>query len=318
MNADKKRNQCDRRPNSLIGPPDWAATGTLLAFFVGAVVGSLAAHAASRQGDWLVWLGGLLQSAAGGAFGALIVFIAIEAIRRRRERDAAEVSECMRKDDLQVLRQQIAEDITGQLWVFVQGQMISRLRAARTPEERQPILDEMMSSDLLCGAGLTGANLQRARLVEATLSNANLSGASLPASNLRRADLSGANLHRADFQGADLSEANLKGANLHRANLRGANLQGANLEGVGFVAAQQITQALKLWRATMPDGSRYDGRFHLEADIEDARGLGIDSHVPELMARWYAYPGSPYDGRALARWMKGEDVMPKDYDDVTS
>jgi hypothetical protein len=289
----------------LIGPPDWAVIAALLALFAGAVIGSRAAHAASQPGDWASWLEGLLQNVAAGTLGALLAFIAIEGTRRGRERrTTAEAG--------RALRQQIAEDMAAHLSAFVQGQILARLRAGRTPEERQPILDEMMAGGLLHGVDLRGANLQRARLQEADLAGANLEEASLPAANLRRADLSGATLQQADLQGADLQDANLRGANLHRANLRGANLQGANLSEAQFVTDRQLSQALKLWRATLPDGTRYDGRFELVADIQEARGLGVDSYNPDLMARWYAYPSQPYDGRALARWMRGEDAGPDD------
>ena len=283
------------------GPPDWVGVGIALAVFIGAAVGLWIVRA-----DWTAWSAGLLQAAAAGAFGAFLVLAALGINRRR----AADESARTRRDDLAALRRQMADDVTARLGDFIRGQVVARLRAAQTPEERQPILDEMMAADLLRGLDLTGGNLQRARLPEANLSAANLTEASLPAANLRRANLAGAVLHRADFQGADLSDADLQGANLHRANLRGANLQGANLAGAGFVTDRQLAQALKLWRATLPDGSRYDGRFNLEADIQDARGLGVNSYDPALLARWYAYPGQPYDGRALARWMRGDDTPP--------
>lgn len=298
----------ERQRQPLVGPPDWAVIGALLALFAGAVIGSRAAHAAGQGVDWAAWLDGLLRSVAAGALGALLLFIALELTRRGRERRAAAEAERERRQDLRTLRQQISEDMAAYLSDFIQGQILSRLRAARTPEERQPILDEMMSGGLLRGVDLSEVNLQRARLAEADLHAADLSGASLPAANLHRANLSDANLQQADIQGADLLDANLQGANLHRANLRGANLQGANLEGAQFTTDRQLSQALKLWRATLPDGSRYDGRFDLAADGQEARGHGVDSYDPALMARWYAYPGGPYDARALARWMQGKEV----------
>jgi uncharacterized protein YjbI with pentapeptide repeats len=112
----------------------------------------------------------------------------------------------------------------------------------------------------LQGANLTGASLQGARLLWAGLQGANLTGA-----DLRDVDLTGANLRN-----AQLGDANLAGANFSAANLQRANLSGANLQGARNLKDEELAKAHRLWGATLPDGSRYDGHFKLPGDEEIA------------------------------------------------
>lgn len=116
----------------------------------------------------------------------------------------------------------------------------------------------------LSGAFLGGANLQRADLSGANLHGANLSADTLvdnifdPAENTP--DLSGwkgADLSGADLSGANLSETNLWQANLNGAILRGVDLSGANLTEAIGTTPEQLSKALSLKDATMPDGSKH-------------------------------------------------------------
>jgi uncharacterized protein YjbI with pentapeptide repeats len=84
--------------------------------------------------------------------------------------------------------------------------------------------------------------------------------------NLEGADLSGANLSGANLEGAQLSQANLQGAEFRATNLQGADLHGANLEGARNLETDELAKAHSLAEATLPDGSRYDGRFNLPGD----------------------------------------------------
>jgi len=107
-----------------------------------------------------------------------------------------------------------------------------------------------------------------------------LNDGSLSFADLRNADLEGTNLEFVDFNSANLKSvelmgANLEGANLESANLEGASLSGANLEGAylngakliraniinAIVTEKQLVKAESLEYATMPDGTKYDGRF---------------------------------------------------------
>jgi uncharacterized protein YjbI with pentapeptide repeats len=95
----------------------------------------------------------------------------------------------------------------------------------------------------------------------ADLSHANLSGANLDEANLRYANLSGANLSFANLHDADLGSTSLAKAMLSNAFLIGAYLGRADLSAANLdratVTHQQLTIALSLQGAIMPDGSTH-------------------------------------------------------------
>lgn len=118
----------------------------------------------------------------------------------------------------------------------------------------------------LSGADLSVADLQSASLCQSVLEKtkllwAGLQGADLSGADLREADLTGANL-----RGARLDHANLQGANLGAVNLKKADLFGANLTGARNLRDEELAKVQRLHDATLPDGSRYDGRFNLQGD----------------------------------------------------
>jgi hypothetical protein len=122
-------------------------------------------------------------------------------------------------------------------------------------------------SKLFVKANLAGADLKQVDLSETNLENANLSGANLEGAFLVGANLGSAFLVGANLRGAILQDANLRGAILQDANLEGASLlgaileyallSGANLEGAR-VTKEQLTTAVSLEGATMPDGTKHD------------------------------------------------------------
>jgi hypothetical protein len=163
---------------------------------------------------------------------------------------------------------------------------LDQLLLAKTPEERQPILEEMAarqylkgiflpSSDLECldlsfadfsradlsGATLSSANLVGANFTGATLSYATLSYASLHGAILTGAHLRGVDLHGADLRQTDLSHTMMRGANLMNASLNDAVLRNSQLHGANFQNADLLNADLSsaiLERATMPDGVQWD------------------------------------------------------------
>lgn len=143
---------------------------------------------------------------------------------------------------------------------------------------------EMRAHGYLGDGSLRHADLMGANLQGAELYSADLCGAALHSANLMRADLLGADLRR-----AILWNANLRGARLDQADLSGADLIWSNLEGAR-VTRDQLKMAGRLRGATLPDGSRYDGRFQLQRDISQARTDGVAIDDPEALARWYAMP----------------------------
>lgn len=135
------------------------------------------------------------------------------------------------------------------------------------------------------GANLAGVNMYRVYLNRANLQGANLDMADLEAAHLEKANLRGAHLGRARLERADLRDSCLQAAHLIKANLReahllGADLQGADLEGTDLQGAEvhdaQLIKASRLRGVTMPDGSRYDGRFNLQGDLKTAYREQVD------------------------------------------
>lgn len=109
--------------------------------------------------------------------------------------------------------------------------------------------------------------------------------------DLRGAALENANLYQADLRRADLINA----------NLRNADLYGANLDGAQVTIEQLALTSTMRW-ATMPDGSRYDGRFNLYHDFEVMPRKGFDAADPQQVANYYEVPLEVYQaGQAWAR-----------------
>jgi uncharacterized protein YjbI with pentapeptide repeats len=135
----------------------------------------------------------------------------------------------------------------------------------------------------------------------------NLQGLDLSGANLKNTDLNMAKLQVADLSGANLEETRLNKANLRfallaNANLKGASLNQANLQGILDLTQEQLSQVYKLRGTTMPDGSRYDGRFNLEGDLADARFLQVDLNDPVAMANFYDVSVEEYEyGQAWVR-----------------
>jgi uncharacterized protein YjbI with pentapeptide repeats len=143
-------------------------------------------------------------------------------------------------------------------------QLVHKLRSPYNRLALQAV-EELRARGRLSNGALEGASLRYVHLQGADLYKANLRGADLSMANLQGADLSMTNL-----QGARLSGADLRGADLSMANLQGADLHKANLQGARNLSDEQLAQTSRLWGATLPDGSLYDGRFNLAGDIEFA------------------------------------------------
>lgn len=103
-------------------------------------------------------------------------------------------------------------------------------------------------------------------------------------------------LEDGSLRGVDLSGARLRSANLYRTDLSGANLGGTQLQGsslryVNLTNARNVTdvqliQVQALMRATMPDGTVYDGRYNLPRDISHAKERVFDVNDPQSMATY--------------------------------
>jgi uncharacterized protein YjbI with pentapeptide repeats len=135
----------------------------------------------------------------------------------------------------------------------------------------------------------------------------NFQGLDLSGANLQNTDLSMAKLQGVDLSGANLEETRFNKTNLRFALMAGANLKGAflnhtNLQGILDLTEEQLSQAYKLRGTTMPDGTRYDGRFNLDGDLADARFLHADTTDSTAMADFYGIAVEEYEtGQA---WVK--------------
>jgi hypothetical protein len=178
-----------------------------------------------------------------------------------------------------------------------------------------------LDDGLLAGKHLWDANLERANLVgvkmyrvylnRANLQGANLDKADLEAARLEKANLRGAHLDWANLERADLRDTCLQAAHLVRANLRaahmlGSDLQGADLEGADLQGAEvtdaQLAKTNRLRGVTMPDGSRYDGRFNLQGDLKTAYREQVDVIDPAAMAAFLGVSLEDYQrGQAWAQ-----------------
>lgn len=167
-----------------------------------------------------------------------------------------------------------------------------------------------LSRAILAGVILDEACLLRADLREADLSRASLVGTDLDCAILTEAILRGADLSTAELSRAKLQSADLRGADLNEASLIETDLQGA------IVTDGQLVMVDSLTGATLPDGTRYNGRFNLEGDLANAEDTGINTNDPEQMALWYDVPLPVY--RAGQGWASRNlsHLRPEDDDEI--
>jgi hypothetical protein len=166
------------------------------------------------------------------------------------------------------------------------ARLVEQLRSPHR-HSRLLALEELRARGWLKDGSLHGVDLDGV-----DLQGVNLGGADLKRARLKGANLRGAALHWTDLGGADLSGVSLAGANLLWANLRDAR----------GVTDGQLSGAYILRRATLPDGSHYDGRYNLRGDLDDARLDRVRPDDAEGLARWYDVPLEAYRrGQVWAR-----------------
>jgi uncharacterized protein YjbI with pentapeptide repeats len=110
----------------------------------------------------------------------------------------------------------------------------------------------------LTGAKLEQANLHGAELPQSFLADASLIDADLSDTNMYGAHLQSTDLTNADLSGAGLENADLRDSTLLGTDLNDADLEGANLKGADGWETQQLTLAMSLQGATMPNGQKYE------------------------------------------------------------
>ena len=173
-------------------------------------------------------------------------------------------------------------------------ELLNKLRSHDNKVALQAV-EALRVRDWLEDGSLRGVALCHAQLQGADLMKANLSTADFHQAQIDWADLSMANL-----TGTKLTRASLAGANLEQARLKDADLYKANLRFVRGLTDAQLSQAKRLWGAIMPDGTPYDGRYNLSADIELARWGHVEVESAEAMAAFY--------GVSLETYLAGQGV----------
>jgi hypothetical protein len=112
---------------------DWIAETVLVGLFNVAVGGSRAAYTASAlPGSWLSQWCGFLENSAVEMFGAFMMFVLLELIRGKRERQAQEQAAERRTKATQELVRN-----------FAQAPVLARLSGMKTLDEQQPVLGSM-------------------------------------------------------------------------------------------------------------------------------------------------------------------------------
>lgn len=99
-------------------------------------------------------------------------------------------------------------------------------------------------------------------------------------------DFSESNLSNTKFDNASLIGANLSNCIMLESSIENAKLAFANLTGTNL-SDTEFKSAYSLRNAILPDGKKYDGRFMLEGDVQEAKKLGYDIINDELQRKTF-------------------------------
>jgi len=212
--------------------------------------------------------------------------------------------------DFNVLLPNIVTDLLGvAITVFI----IDTMYRIRSDTERKKVLiaklgskNNAVASEALHELEAEGW-LSDGSLKKAFLTSCNLDGNSFTGADLRQISFSFASLREttwfeADLQGAFLDHADLSNATLSmhavdahfaEADLTGATLSSANLSGAK-VRHEQLRKARSLWKAKMPNGELYDGRYNFREDIELFLKYSRNPNDPQEWASFYGVSTMQY------------------------
>ena len=169
------------------------------------------------------------------------------------------------------------------------------LAAARQLKEKGWMADGSLAGKNFYNASLSNALLADANCKQAVFANANLMKATLYNANFAEAVLI-----YADLRGASMNGVNLSKSRLHRAKLDGATLVRANFKD-SDITDHTLRSAAELRYATLPDGTKYDGRFRLQSELEMYSSFYQDEDTPENWAEFYDISVEEYiEGQAWA------------------
>ncbi len=149
-----------------------------------------------------------------------------------------------------------------------QARTIAALRELDT--NRKNILFQFLRDANLNNVILVGASLEKFHFERVNLKGINLHKTNLIKANFTKANLFCTNMSEADLEEANFNFSTLEFTNLNHADVRGSHwkgtiiknsyFDGANLEGA-FITNDQLASIALSEKTTLPDGSKYDGRF---------------------------------------------------------
>ncbi len=245
---------------------EWFTIGRVGVFLLfisipGGILNYLLAH--PQDGHWLGMVEEFYANFSWELAGIAVTILIIDRLYQRAE---------TKRDQAQLLRQLHSHDH------MIVLQALDLLR-----------INGWLEEGLLVNHNLADVDLHNANLRHADLRYAVLRG-----TNLRNADLRDANLAHADLQDADLQGALLSGVTITESNLQGAKLAGADLSNIIELTTVQLASLSTLAGARWRDSARYDGRFALAGDEQNARMAGYHLGDPTSMARFYQVPLATY------------------------
>ena len=167
--------------------------------------------------------------------------------------------------------------------------VIDRRRSAESDSARR-----VENLELICArlrSGVSGAAAVTDLRVYGFLNSGELRGKSLQGCAVQGGDFSNGACAEVDFSSADLRWSKWVGANLqkskfHDCNLTGADFSFSDLTGA-YLTVDQMKECGSLWNATLPDGSRYDGRWQLPLEEARAADLGLSLNNPADRIEFY-------------------------------
>lgn len=287
---------------------------------IGGIVASLAGLA--HSGDW----DSFALNLGTELLGAVLTFVLLELILGQQERQEERTKEEL-ENQAHLIRQmrsknngmalQAVEELRAKGWLMgdtLQGADLYRANLEGTNLAAVNLEDATLREAILQGGYMRGINLEDANLCDANclasvMRDARMRGADLRRANLERADLRDAQLEEvlltdANLQGSDLRGANMRHADLHNANLaqarfsrtilEGADISEARLQGARSLTDEQLQEVSALRNATLPDGTLYNGRFHLAGDLKVAKELALDLTDCLAMAEFYGVTVEAY------------------------
>lgn len=153
--------------------------------------------------------------------------------------------------------------------------IIEKTKNQEDEERRINILRDSISKEMRVDSKKCLEKLNFYENKEALLINQFFAGCDFGDMTLDGEKFSGTNFEGACFTNASMIGANLTGCILIKADLKNAKLSYADFTNAS-IDILTLEQAHSLWKAKMPNGSYYDGRYNLIGDIEMAKKMGYD------------------------------------------